>query len=254
MGQRLENAKNLYLQAIRDGDYANAINSFAGQRYTQHSTPVKDGKDGFIEFFADFVKRNPIRDIEIVRAFEDGQYVFLHVLQNLNDGEWKYVTADIFDTDDDAKLIEHWDIIAEVRGTTASGRSQLDGPTEPTDLAETQVNKDLVNRFASDVLVAADYDRLSEFVAADLAQHNPEIADGLEPYRAFASERSIRYIEIHKVVGCGNLVAVLAENESQGQRQAVIDLFRVEDQKIVEHWDVIEPIAPRDTWVNSGKF
>lgn len=71
MGRRVENAKSLYFEAIRDGDYEEAINAYAGQRYTHHSTPVKDGKEGFIEFFGDFVERNPIRDIEIVRGFED---------------------------------------------------------------------------------------------------------------------------------------------------------------------------------------
>ena len=106
LGQGIDNATNPYLDAIRHGDYEQAINRYAGQRYTQHSTPVKDGKAGFIEFFADFVERNPIRDIEILRGFEDGPYVFLHVLQTLNDGEFRYVTADIFDTDDDGKLID----------------------------------------------------------------------------------------------------------------------------------------------------
>ena len=35
---------------------------------------------------------------------------------------------------------------------------------------------------------------------------------------------------------------------------AAIDLFRVEDGLIVEHWDVMEEIMPPDQWVNSGKF
>ena len=69
MGARLDNAKALYVEAINDGDYVAAINKYAGDRYTQHSTPVKDGKEGFIEFFADFVERNPERDIEI--AFDE---------------------------------------------------------------------------------------------------------------------------------------------------------------------------------------
>ena len=254
MGQRLENAKRLYLEAIRDGDYVNAINTYAGQRYTQHSTPVKDGKEGFIEFFADFVRRNPVRDIEIVRAFEDGRYVFLHVQQDLNDGEWRYVTADIFDTDDDGKLIEHWDIIAEMQKTTASGRSQLDGPTELEDLESTQVNKQLVGQFIREVLIPADFDRVSEFVAVDVAQHNPDIADGIEAFRKHAAASSLRYIEAHKVIGCGNFVAALVECEADGRRNAVIDLFRLDEGKIVEHWDVIEPVTPRETWVNSGKF
>ncbi len=254
MGERLDNAKALYLEAIGDGNYVDAITTYAGQRYTQHSTPVKDGKEGFIEFFADFVERNPVRDIEIVRAFEDGQYVFLHVLQDLNNGEYQYVTADIFDTDDNAKLIEHWDIIAEVRNTTASGRGQLDGPTEPTDLDRTEANKQLVARFVDEVLIAANYDLLADFMTPDVAQHNPDVADGMAAIQEFAEATSMRYIAIHRVVGCGNFVAVLAENDYHDQRHAVMDLFRVDSGKIVEHWDVMEDITPPDTWVNSGKF
>ena len=115
MGKRLENAKSLYLEAIRDGRAAEAIRRYSGARYTQHSTPVKDGQEGFIEFFEDFYERNPIRDIEVVRGFEDGPFVFLHVVQNLNNGEYRYVTADIFETDDDAKMIEHWDVMEEIQ-------------------------------------------------------------------------------------------------------------------------------------------
>lgn len=262
MGTRVNNATALYLEAIRDGNYVDAINTYAGDRYTQHSTPVKDGKAGFIEFFADFTERNPVRDIEIIRAFEDGQYVFLHVLQDLNDGEFQYVTADIFDTDDDAKLIEHWDIIAEIQPVTASGRTQLDGPTVASDiedLAKKEANKQLISRFINEVLIPADYSELSRFIGIDLAQHNPDMADGVDAFRTAASNTSLRYVELHKVIGSGNFVASLAETEtrtpgSPATRHAVIDLFRIENSKIAEHWDVIETITPQETWVNSGKF
>lgn len=114
MGRRLDNARALHLEGIRDGDYVEAIERYAGDRYIQHSTPVRDGKEGFVEFFADFIARNPVRDIEIVRGFEDGRHVFLQAVQTLNHGEYRYVTADIFDTDDEGRLIEHWDMIAEM--------------------------------------------------------------------------------------------------------------------------------------------
>jgi predicted SnoaL-like aldol condensation-catalyzing enzyme len=254
MGRRLDNARSLYLEAIREGDYVDAIDAYAGDRYTQHSTPVKDGRDGFIEFFADFVERNPVRDIDIVRGFEDGRYVFLHVLQDLNDGRYRYVTADIFDTDDDAKLIEHWDIIAELDDIPGGGRSQVDGPTEPTDLDRTEANTQLVTRFVDEVLIGGDHDRLAEFVASDVAQHSVGVDDGVAALRAFAAGASMRYVARHRVVGCGNFVAVLSENELFAKRHAVIDLFRVEGGMIVEHWDVTEEITPEDTWVNSGKF
>lgn len=236
MGQRLDNAKGLYLKAIRDGDYVDAINTYAGQRYTQHSTPVKDGREGFIEFFADFVQRNPVRNIEIVRAFEDGQYVFLHVVQTLNDGEYRYVTADIFDTDAAAgKLIEHWDIISEMVDETVSGHSQVDGPTEPTDLDKTEQNKALVRGFLNDVLKNGDYDKLTDYISTETyIQHNPRIGDGLDGLAAFiasltAQGQTMTYQQIHNVIGCGDLVAALSKVDLAGTDMAVIDLFEAAD-------------------------
>lgn len=260
MGQRLDHAKGLYLEAIRDGQAAEAIAKYTGARYTQHSGPVKDGPDGFVEFFEDFHQRNPVRDIEIVRGFEDGRYVFLHVVQKLNHGEFRYVTADIFDTDDDAKLIEHWDVIAEVVDETVSGHSQYDGPTEPTDLDLTEPNKQLVARFLNDVLKAGNYDQLTDYVSSEqYIQHNPLVGDGLEGLGAFVqalAERgdAMRYLAVHNVIGSGDLVASLSHVDLGGQEFAVVDLFRVAAGRIVEHWDVMEQIQPRETWVNSGKF
>lgn len=260
MGQRLENAKALYLEGIRDGNGVEAITKYSGARYRQHSTPVKDGREGFIEFFDEFKQRNPIRDIEIVRGFEDGQYVFLHAVQNLNNGEFRYVTADIFDTDDDGKLIEHWDMITEMTDESVSGHSQVDGPTEPTDLDKTEENKALVRNFITDVLANGETDEITDYVSAETyIQHNPTIGDGLEGLRLALGATAARgeamvYEEIHKVIGCGNFVAALSKMNLAGTDTAVIDLFRVADGRIVEHWDVMEEITPEETWVNSGKF
>jgi predicted SnoaL-like aldol condensation-catalyzing enzyme len=260
MGARLDNAKALYLDGIRDGNYVEAINRYSGDRYTQHSTPVKDGREGFIEFFTDFLRRNPERDIEIVRGFEDGRYVFLHATQSLNGGESRWVTADIFDTDDQARMIEHWDIISEWVDETVSGHTQVDGPTEPTDLDRTEENKTLVTGFVNDVLQNGELHKLPDYISTrNFSQHNPQIGDGLEGLVTFIESlseqgHSMAYEEIHKVVGSGSLVAVLSKMNLAGADMAVIDLFRVDGGRIVEHWDVMEEILPADQWVNSGKF
>lgn len=134
--------------------------------------------------------------------------------------------------------------------------SQVDGPTEPTDLDKTEQNKALVTRFINEVLATGDYERLDEFIIGDgrYVQHNPDMPDGIEPLCRFAVAAGLRYIDLHKVIGCGSFVAALAESEFSGTRHAVIDLFRIENGLIVEHWDGIEPITPEDTWVNSGEF
>lgn len=256
----LATAQALYLEAIRDGNAEEAIRKYSGDRYTQHSTPVKDGPDGFIEFFEDFHRRNPVRDIEIVRAWQDGRYVFLHVVQDLDDGEFRYVTADIFDTDDDGKLVEHWDMIAEMAEATVSGHSEVDGPKIPIQLDRTEANKAHVRGFIDDVLVGGRAEKLTDYVSAETyVQHDPLIGDGIDGLGRFLADlaergESMTYDEVHLVIGCGDFVAALSQMTLAGTAMAVIDLFRVADGLIVEHWDVMEEITPEETWVNSGKF
>lgn len=65
----------------------------------------------------------------------------------------------------------------------------------------------------------------------------------------------MRYTRVHRVLAEGNFVLTVSEGELGGTHSSFYDLFRVERGKIVEHWDTIESIAPRDQWKNdNGKF
>ncbi|MGH9157259.1 MAG: alpha/beta fold hydrolase [Acidimicrobiales bacterium] len=257
---RIEAVRRLYLDGIRDGNFREAVEATTGNRYTQHSTGVRDGKEGFIEFFEGFVARNPKREIDLVRVFEDGNYVFVHAYQSLNDGEARWVTTDLFDTDDHSKLVEHWDVISAFVDDTASGRTQVDGPTEIVDLDRTNANKELVGSFIAQVLIAGADRPLTDFISGDrYHQHNPLVADGLAGFGAFlhdlhARGESMVYKELHKLVGQGSFVATLCEMELAGVAVAVFDIWRLEDGRIVEHWDNMEPIPRREEWANGGKF
>jgi Uncharacterized protein conserved in bacteria len=46
MGRKLVNAVSLYLEGIRDGQVRQAVGKYTGDRYTQHSTGVRDGAEG----------------------------------------------------------------------------------------------------------------------------------------------------------------------------------------------------------------
>ncbi len=260
MTNKTEAVRRLYLDGIRDGNYREAVEATTGDRYTQHSTIVRDGSEGFIEFFEGFMARNPIREIELVRLFEDENYVFVHAFQSLNNGADRWVTTDLFDTDPNDRLIEHWDVISAFVDDTKSGRSQIDGPTEITDLDATDANKELVRALIEDVLIGGQDVPLTGFIsAANYAQHNPLVADGLEGFGAFLGELAARgeamvYRRLHKIVGQGNFVATLSEMELSAIPMAVFDIWRVDNGLIVEHWDNMEPIPPVDQWVNSGKF
>ena len=259
MSQKLENAKRLYMEGIRDGHAREAVTKYTGDRYTQHSTGVRDGVEGFVEFFEPFIARNPDRDIRIVRGWEDGQYVFVHAYQNINNGEAQWVTTDFFDTDANDKIIEHWDVIAPYSASTPSGHTSVDGPTEVTDLNKTEANKALVRNLIRDGLMkGGNPANLPNYISEHYVQHNKDVEDGLDHFQQLASapNRPLNYEEIVLLVGQGNFVATLCKaNYNDGktnQDYAQVDIFRIENGKVVEHWDNVEPVPEND--VNGGKF
>ena len=63
------------------------------------------------------------------------------------------------------------------------------------------------------------------------------------------------YTTTHLVLAEGNMVLAVSEGTFDGEPTAYYDLWRVENGKIAEHWDVMETIAPQDSWANeNGKF
>ncbi|MEM9496573.1 MAG: nuclear transport factor 2 family protein [Pseudomonadota bacterium] len=257
MATAKENAINLYMEGILKGNAREAITAYTGDRYTQHSSGVADGREGFLAFFEPFLERNPVRDFKLVRALQDGPKVFVQVYQNINDGEAEWLTTDFFDSDDDGKIIEHWDVIAPIKPANPSDRTQIDGPTEIVDLAKTDANRALVVDFINTCLVAREIDRLSDFISeTTYIQHNPDVGDGLDDFRALLAPEDcpLRYQECFMSVAEGNFVATLNRASWEGQDLCQVDLFRVEGGKIVEHWDNSEPVPPKEEWANSGKF
>lgn len=75
MSQQMQNAQKLYMRGIQDGQIDEVHRHYMGASYTQHSTGVPDGKEGFKAFFQDFFQRNPERQIKIVRYIEDDNFV-----------------------------------------------------------------------------------------------------------------------------------------------------------------------------------
>lgn len=256
MGKKLENATNLYMHGIRDGHPREAVAKYTGARYTQHSTGVKDGQEGFIEFFEDFIERCPDRDIRIVRGWEDGQYVFVQAYQNINNGHREWVTTDFFDTDENDKIVEHWDVIALYSPQNPSGRSSIDGPTVPTDLHKTDENKALVREMIENVLMRdGKPENVDQYISSKkYIQHNKQVGDGLAAFqeKLMAPDRSLYYDEIVLLTGSGDFVSTLCKASFQGKEYAQVDIFRVENGLIVEHWDNAEPVP--EVSVNSGKF
>lgn len=243
------------LNAIETGDQQ-AINYINPNKYVQHNLAVADGITGFAEVLQSLPKDSA--KVRVVRAFADGDFVFTHTEYNFFGPK---IGFDLFRFEN-GLIVEHWDNLIEIAASpNPSGHSQIDGPTSVVDVEKTIENKALVADFVDAILVKGQYDKLAQYFDGDnYIQHNSMIADGLSGLsQALASmaEQGItmQYTTNHKVLGEGNFVLAISEGSFGGEATSYYDLFRIQDGKIAEHWDVMETLAKRSEWRNSnGKF
>ena len=121
-----------------------------------------------------------------------------------------------------------------------------------------EANKKLVTGFYERVLNQKEIAAIDEYVGP-YRQHNPMAGDGpegLKGYIAYLRENSPKsYSEIKKVFADGDYVIlhVHAVREPGARGLAIIDIFKVDSGRIVEHWDVIQEV-PEKAANNNGMF
>ena len=235
--------------------------SLLAEGYIQHNLAYGTGRDAFVGS-VEYLASAPVKTtVNNIRAFEDGDKVFLQTVYNFA-GAGEQVAFDIFRFDEDGEIAEHWDNLATLAvEPNPSGHTQIDGTTEITDLDKTEENRELVENFLYDVMQGNNPDKTADYFDGDTyIQHNTAIADGVsglnEALTALA-EQGIQmiYDETHMVLAQGNYVLAVSEGTYGGAPTSYYDLWRVENSKIAEHWDVMETIADESTWQNqNGKF
>jgi len=243
------------LKSIETGDSA-PVASINPARYQQHNLAVADGLAGFGALLQQLPKGSA--RVNTVRAFQDGDFVFTHTEYDFFGPK---IGFDVFRFER-GQIVEHWDNLQVTpEKPNPSGRTMIDGATEATDHERTAANKRLVAEFVDDILVHGRMARLVGYYDGDrYLQHNPHVADGLSGLGRALEEMAqrgvaMKYDRVHRVLGEGNFVLAVSEGSFGGEHVAFYDLFRVENGKIAEHWDTIEPIPPREQWKNgNGKF
>lgn len=242
------------LKSIETGD-PDPVSVVDEAKYIQHNPQTHEGSEGLAALFKRLSRTSP--RVNVVRAFEDGDFVFAHTEYDFAS---RKIGFEVFRFEDD-RAVEHWDNIQERQGPNKDGRTMVDGPTKAEDHELTETNRAVVRSFVETVLVAGQLDRLTEYVDKDaFAEHNPRLSDSAAMLRSALEEadngrRHIDYQRVHRVLAEGNFVLCVSEGALGGRHSAFYDLFRVDDGKLVEHWDTTEKVAPRSEWKNdNGKF
>jgi predicted SnoaL-like aldol condensation-catalyzing enzyme len=235
-----------------DPDAALVVNE---NKYIQHNPHTREGNIGLAELFKQIAKTGP--RVNMIRAFEDKDFVFAHMEYNFSTLK---VAFEVFRFED-GFAVEHWDNMQPMQQAKASGRSMLDGSIVAEDHHLTEFNRERVLSFVTDILLARKLALLPDYICQDnFIQHSPLFADGIVSLRSALSNQSkneytITYVKIHRILAEGNFALSVCEGLLDGQHSSFYDLFRLAKGKIVEHWDTIEPIPPRNEWKNeNGKF
>lgn len=169
-------------------------------------------------------------DAEIVRVVAQDGLVAVHAQVG---GDPGLAIVRIFEVDDGIAT-EEWSVAQPITGPNASGHTMLDGGGDPSADADIAANTALVQRLYDEVFTAGDLDAATEILAEDYVQHSPLLPDGREALLSALAGGQLDP-EVQFVVAQGDLVAVAV---SYGGLPAV-DIFRIEDGRIAEHWDVL---------------
>jgi predicted SnoaL-like aldol condensation-catalyzing enzyme len=132
------------------------------------------------------------------------------------------------------------------------------GAMAPVLAASTADNKALVVAYFRMMFQDKQVEQaMRTYVARDLIQHDPYLPDGA----AAVTDFFVPYFEQHpqagadikRVVAEDDLVVVhsMWKDSPEDNGQALVDIFRVQDGKIVEHWDVGQEIPDNPANRNS---
>jgi predicted SnoaL-like aldol condensation-catalyzing enzyme len=132
-------------------------------------------------------------------------------------------------------------------------------PASATDAATQEANKKTVLEFYEMGLNRKDFDAAAKFIGPRYVQHNPTAPDGPEGFKALLNILREKFPDSHNEVkhvfadGDYVILHVHSVREKGSRGRAIVDIFKLDDGKIVEHWDVVQDVPEKSANTN-GMF
>jgi predicted SnoaL-like aldol condensation-catalyzing enzyme len=133
------------------------------------------------------------------------------------------------------------------KSSLASNRSRICTIRLTTKKLIIMTNKELVIKALTELFINGDATALDRYWSENYIQHNPQIPNGREAVKQLMSGAGNMKYEMGLVVADGDFVMVHARITGLGPKPLIgVDIFRVIEKKLVEHWDVLQEEVPAE--------
>ena len=112
-------------------------------------------------------------------------------------------------------------------------------------------NKAIAIEFYNRALNQLDFEKAAELIGDRYVQHNPHAIDGPEGLKnhlaMLKKDFPKNHGDIKRAIAEGDLVAlhVHSKRTPESRGNAIVDMFRIENGKVVEHWDVVQAVPEK---------
>lgn len=237
-----------YQSLIGDKDIT-AIDKYLASDYITHNPNIVDGSEALKKAFSTDFANAPKIKVDFKHIAADGDFVFLHVKMKKPDGKYEAV-ADVFKVINN-KIVELWDVVQAFPERSENEHPMFDSIQVYTpnkrNAKQEEANKKLVLTFYQKLFGDKDISAIDTYLSKNYKQHNPAVADGSDALKTavtkwFAGAKKDK-VDVQHLASDGDLVYLHIKNTLiPGKTSAIIGVFRVNNNKIVEHWDVIQEV------------
>lgn len=229
----------LFYKLIVGQRKAELIPEFVLEDYKQHNPTVAQGRAG-ITAMINYLKTLPLPPADapspIIRCIQEGDLVITHL--DITFMGKHLVVIDLFKLKD-GMLAEHWDVIQEMPDQTGQSITATNGTSAIHETASAQNSKQVVNRFYEAVI---NKQLPAGLIKPDYIEHDPSLISSGKNLVDYLFAGHDRDIKIHRLIAEGDFVVVQSQFKRGGKAFVLYDIFRVEQDKIAEHWSAEQAV------------
>lgn len=228
------------------------VDRFVKPDYVQHNPMLADGPKALRDWVTGLKAAYPESHVTIKHAIAQGDLVILHSNFVLEPGTKGTAAVDIFRLEK-GRIAEHWDVLQQVPDTTADANDMFSTVSTPRlpgpdPRASAAVTKRVGLALFKGLTVDHDLTAYDRYVADSSYQHTPGVANGTaaakECLAKVLADSPDLSASIRRVVVEGDYVAIHSHYKSAPDDRGLarVDLLRIRHGKVVEHWDVVQPV------------